>query len=250
MSECDDIKFRRAYSRCIIGCKAPGELVFVTLTTWPGMKVPLWVAWQRFTARLRRINMLPAYYAVREWNKSGTCEHLHVIMRINHMLWYVVRLHWSIATGYAKDISRNRCKGLQYYYNWQQPLLRVQIIAAYGHARNMANYLAKYLTKSFESVKLIESYGRPERGRNFWYSFTWIFRGWRAMSRLCYRFGVRVDFEYWTLIPAHDLPFEKVKAVLGLWRRHRTSLPPWSISLAKDLRRCGVITTRLDWHGL
>lgn len=222
--EIDERRFKRAYHRSITGLKMPGSYIFVTLTTWPGMQITLHTAWRRFCARMRRRNCLPAYYAVSEWNEKGSCQHLHVVMRLRYAHWELMRQQWS--------------KSCEY-----EGLLRIQIIATYGSAGNVANYLSKYLTKSFESANNTDN---AKEGRGFWYSHSWIFRKWRVLSKLYWRFGLFIDYEYWYWLPHDTRIIGMSLAVLQLVRRLQR--PPWSITLAKELRSIGLVTTRLDWN--
>lgn len=92
-------KFKRAYQRFMLGVKMPGEYRLLTLTTPPDFKDDLHTAWRKFLMRMRRRGMIREYYAVKEWNKAHTCQHLHVVLRLDYIGYEVARRQWEAITG-------------------------------------------------------------------------------------------------------------------------------------------------------
>ena len=76
-------KFKRAYHRFMLGVGMPGEYRFLTLTTPPDFKGLIHDAWRKFLKRMRRRGIIREYYIVKEWNKAHTCQHLHVVLRLD-----------------------------------------------------------------------------------------------------------------------------------------------------------------------
>lgn len=212
-----------------------GKYVVMTLTTPEDCTANLHGAFVKFKLRLSRAGLLSDYFAVREWNERGTCEHIHLVMRVKHVCMLLIRLFWTLSL-YGRLIP-NRQDGLVVCYCKEQ----------YGDGKGLANYLAKYLVKAIgEDEKRDEIYYKRS-GRTFWYSSEWIFRLWRPFTKLLWRFGESCELSY-----LHSIPFVRrkgvmINAVLGAWRRFKRGgiKLPWSITLARELRQLG-----LAWYGV
>lgn len=221
-------KMRRALSRFYLGKKLSGDYLLVTLTTPEGQEIDLHRAWRKFVMRLRRRGIGREYFAVREWNKRGTCQHLHVVFRARYMDIEILRQQWEQVTA-ARWIHLDR---------------------VYGGNKGIARYLAKYLVKGsvngpeprFISDERLPTHGYYAKlGRLYWYAYQWIFRGWRAYNYIAYRINKLVDYQKW-----HDCVDRNPQlliAILSQWRW--VAKLSWSITLAKALRQVGII-----WDGV
>ena len=150
-------KFNRAYQRFMLGVCMPGGYVLLTLTTPPSFKGILNKAWRKFIKRMRRQGYVCEYYAVKEWNKNHTCQHLHVVLRIDRIGYQVARQQWKEVTG-AVWIHVDRVKSV----------------------KGMAGYLGKYLNKAYDD--------EPGK-RSYWYAYDWIYPKWRGFSKEMFKVG-------------------------------------------------------------
>jgi hypothetical protein len=150
-------KFNRAYQRFMLGSSMPGEYRLLTLTTPPEFKGDLHGAWRKFVMRMRRRGLMGEYYAVKEWNKAHTCQHLHVALRLGYIGYQVALQQWKAITGAV----------------W----IHVDKVTS---ARGMASYLGKYLNKAYDD--------EPGK-RSYWYAYGWIYRKWRAFSKEMFKLG-------------------------------------------------------------
>jgi len=170
MEESADAKMRKAYQRIMTGGKI-GRLVMVTLTTPDTFKGDMHRAWRLFRWRLRNRKLMREYFAVREWNKKHTCEHLHVIFRTEEeMSVHIIRQCWLAAV----NASSNNADydSVWTHHRW-----------VYDE-RGMGNYLCKYLVKAM-SDELFK--------RAYWYSLDWIVRGYAGLSKALWLCGHSLD---------------------------------------------------------
>ena len=150
-------KFKRAYQRFMLGVRMPGEYKLLTLTTPPDFKGDIHDAWRKFLKRMRRRDLIREYYIVKEWNKAHTCQHLHVVLRLDYIGYRIARQQWKAVTGAV----------------W----IHVDNIRS---VKGMACYLGKYLNKAYD-----EEPGK----RSYWYAYEWIYRKWRAFSLAMFKLG-------------------------------------------------------------
>jgi len=242
---------------------------FLTLTTPPEFcKESLNHAWRLFSLRMKRAGLWGDYYAVREWNQRGTCEHLHVILRVRPIceagFARVVRNHWTDCVNASLDVKRDTIiTNVEPCYSRD------------GSVKGLANYVAKYLTKQalqfdtpskvlernnvvmdkgtdkFDHIEITTTShdnGYLKRfGRGFWYSQNWIFRGWRLLSKFMWRLGHKLhneQFVEWRRLPENIRPLRIVSAIVTAWQHGGRDLT-WSITLAKEFRQIGIM-----WDGL
>ncbi len=154
-------KFNRAFQRFMLGISMPGEYRLLTLTTPPEFKGDLHTAFRNFIKRMRREGLAREYFAVKEWNKQHTCQHLHVVLRLDYIQYQLARKHWRAVTG-AVWIHVDKVKS----------------------TKGMANYLGKYLNKAWDD--------EPGK-RSYWYAYEWIYRKWRGFSKVMYKVGEPVS---------------------------------------------------------
>ena len=154
-------KFKRAYQRFMLGVHMPGEYRLLTLTTPPEFEGSLHSAWRKFLMRMRRRGLIREYYAVKEWNKAHTCQHLHVVLRLDYIGYQVARQQWQAVTG-AVWIHVDRVKSV----------------------RGMASYLGKYLNKAYDD--------EPNK-RSYWYAYEWIYCKWRRFSKEMFKLGESIQ---------------------------------------------------------
>jgi hypothetical protein len=227
----DDRKLRRAIQRIYAGfeTKVPDfeggkckNYILVTLTTPEGSEVEMHRAWRKFIMRLRRRGMGREYYCVREWNKRGTCQHIHGIFRAGYMEAQAIRSQWAASIG---QDGRN---------------IWTHIDRLYGGYRGIAKYLTKYLIKGQTDYEGLR--GTPEcpRARGYWYAYEWVYRGWRSFSALAYRGGKMVQNEI-----LHDMPTQierKLYMVYKILKNFDTiTSGSWTKTMEKQLRVCGLI---------
>ncbi len=153
-------KFKRAYQRFMLGVGMPGQYRLLTLTTPPDFKGDIHNAWRKFLKRMQRQNLIREYFAVKEWNKAHTCQHIHVVLRIDYIGYQIAREQWKAVTG-AVWIHVDKVRSL----------------------KGMARYLGKYLNKAYDD--------EPGK-RSYWYAYEWIYRKWRAFSKEMFKLGVSV----------------------------------------------------------
>jgi hypothetical protein len=152
-------KFNRAFQRFMLGRSFQGEYRLLTLTTPEDYKGDIHQAWRKFVNRMCRRGMPREYYVVKEWNEKHTCEHLHVVLRLDYIGYMVARQQWQAVTGAV----------------W------IHVDKVYS-IKGMAGYLAKYLVKGCQET----------RKRSYWCSYGWIYRKWRTFSRDMYELGVKI----------------------------------------------------------
>jgi len=218
---------------------------FVTLTTPEDFdKKSLNDSWRRFSLRMKRKNLWGAYYAVREWNKKGTCEHIHVLFLLESQTDFesyceAISYHWTCA---VEGIRTSKKRVVLARRIWTR-LERVYTVD--GSLKGLANYLAKYLVKQSENVDKYSVEYLKRFGRGMWYSQNWIFPCWNTYSKLIYAFGMgSVDFQKVRLKLAEYGKAWIVSSICGLWSKNRTRIP-WSIAFARKLRYFGIIP--LEW---
>ena len=177
MNDTSSRKVRRAKSRFVMGAQQgrPDEYLFVTLTTPAGSGTDLHRAWRLFRLRLARQDLKPEYYAVREWNKMLTCEHLHVVFRVGFLPVALVRKAWCEAVNASSDEDIEFC--------WTKHK------RMYGDVRMRCWYMAKYLSKSYGDLEGFFGV----KHRSCWYSHDWIVVGWRKVSRALWWLGKHMD---------------------------------------------------------
>ncbi|MFC2062429.1 hypothetical protein ACFLS8_00550 [Chloroflexota bacterium] len=119
----------------------PGEYRLLTLTTPQYFGGVIHDAWRKFLKRMRRRGLIREYYTVKEWNKAHTCQHPHVVLRLDYIGYQVACQQWQAVTG-AVWIHVGRVRSL----------------------KGMACYLGKYLNKAYydEPGKLLT--GTPTNG--------------------------------------------------------------------------------------
>jgi hypothetical protein len=150
-------KFNRAYQRFMLGVGMHGEYQLITLTTPEEFNGDLNNAWRKFLKRMRRRGLTCEYYAVKEWNKAHTCQHLHVVLRLDYIGYQIARLQWGEVTG-AVWIHVDRVKSV----------------------KGMVNYLGKYINKAYD-----EEHGK----RSYWYAYEWIYPKWCRFSKTMFKLG-------------------------------------------------------------
>ena len=150
-------KFKRAYQRFMLGVGMPGEYRLLTLTTPENFEGVIHDAWRKFLKRMRRRGLIREYYIVKEWNKAHTCQHLHVVLRLDYIGYQVARQQWKAVTG-AVWIHVDKVRSL----------------------KGMACYLSKYLNKAYDD--------EPGK-RSYWYAYEWIYRKWRGFSKEMFKLG-------------------------------------------------------------
>jgi len=228
-------RLKRALHRFYAGNQLEGQYVVMTLTTPEDYTGDLHKAFVKFKLRLARAHLMSDYFAVREWNSKGTCEHIHIVMRCRRVCILLFRLFWTLSL-YGHLIP-NRDDGLVVCYVKKQ----------YGDSKGLANYLAKYLMKDIGEEKLKDDAFYKRKGRTFWYSSEWIFRKWKAFTKVLWRFGSECEISYLHSLKAAKRANVMMVAVLGAWRRfNRGGIKmPWSITLCKELRQLGI-----EWYGV
>ncbi len=158
---------KRALHRFFVGNAMPGDYQLVTLTTPAGNGVDMHRAWRMLVMRLRRRGMAREYYAVKEYNKARSCEHIHVVFRSSWISYLLMRALWS-------SVVYKLC-GQRVLWTHHD---RVQ------SKQGLAYYLAKYLSKNMDNAP-------GERG--YWYSYDWVYRKWCAFCREVYRWGGKLS---------------------------------------------------------
>lgn len=218
---------------------------FITLTTPEDFeKKSLNDCWRRFSLRMKRENLWGAYYAVREWNKKGTCEHIHVLFLFESQKDFEnyresISYHWTCAV----DGIRTSKKRIELSRRIWTRLERVYTVD--GSLKGLANYLAKYLVKQTENVEKYSEEYLTRFGRGMWYSHNWIFPGWNTYSKLIYAFGMgSIDFQKVRLMLAERGKTWLISSIIELWTKNRTRIP-WSITFARKLRYYGIIP--MEW---
>jgi len=192
-------------------------------------------AWRKLALRQKRVGQWGPYFAVREWNKAGTCEHIHCIFKGVKFDFKTLDKNWSDCVNHEMDDNVGSV--------W----VRVQdCYSQDGTIRGLANYVAKYLSKQVAGDPMSESYLRRV-GRNYWYSSDWIFPGWLTYSKLMWRMGHKINLDagkqLFREVGRFVLKTRLLASFLSLWDRDvRAS---WSITLSKELRRIGLI-----WDGV
>jgi hypothetical protein len=150
-------KFKRAYQRFMLGVGMPGVYMLLTLTTPPEFEGSIHDAWRKFLKRMRRRGIIREYYIVKGWNKAHTCQHLHVVLRLDYIGYLVAHQQWKAVTG-AVWIHVDEVRSV----------------------KGMACYLGKYLNKAYD-----DEHGK----RSYWYAYEWIYRKWRAFSLAMFKIG-------------------------------------------------------------
>lgn len=204
----EERRLRRALHRFYLGKGIPGEYLLVTLSTpeWQ-YEDGAWMhrTWRKFTMRLRRRELMREYFAVREYNKRGTCEHLHVVFRAGYLPVEELREQWTLACGLDPAFHG---------YVW------THITRTYGGDRGVAAYLAKYLVKAIAGPPVGDDLGwpassealnassprkgdsgsdvqeLPERAsktRAFWYAQAWMAKRAMTVGRALLRFGAKLE---------------------------------------------------------
>lgn len=158
-------KAKRALVRFHLGASIGGQYLLVTLTTPENFNGGLNRAWRLFRLRMSRLGMNREYFAVREFNKKRTAEHLHVVFRTGALPVHVVREAWTQAVNTCVE---NVWTHHKFIWNLQQ----------------VATYLGKYLFKD---------YGMNKGLRKYWYSQGWIFSKAMEYSKRLYMCGIRMD---------------------------------------------------------
>ena len=177
-------KFNRAYQRFMLGVGMPGEYLLITFTTPPGFKGNINRAWRMFLNRMRRRGIICEYYAVKEWNKDHTCQHIHAVFRLDYIGYQVARQQWKEVTG-AVWIHVDKVRS----------------------AKGMASYLGKYLNKAYDD--------EPGK-RSYWYAYEWIYPKWRGFSKAMFKVGESVTPTEHELI--HGLGDKKQRLDYMNWR--------------------------------
>jgi hypothetical protein len=170
-------KFNRAYQRFMLGVGMPGEYRLLTLTTPPEFEGELNIAWRKFLKRMRRRGLIREYYAVKEWNKAHTCQHLHVVLRLDYIGYKVARQQWQEVTGAV----------------W----IHVDKVCS---VKGMASYLGKYLNKAYDD--------EPGK-RSYWYAYEWIYPKWRGFSKTMFKLGESITSKEHELI--HEVDDQKLR---------------------------------------
>jgi len=237
LNEKEVSKLRRSLHRYYAGANVPADYVVMTLTTPEDICLTddsLHKAFVKFKLRLSRMGIKLEYYGVREYNKERTCEHVHLVIRAKRLCPLLMRVTWTLAL-YGKLISARK-----------DGLVIVFIRRRYGDGKGLANYLSKYLVKHIgEKTNTLQ--------RGFWYSYGWIFRGWRNMHKLAWRFGVCVDDAYWRELNEKEtkicLLTKRIEWIMILSRLARKMglIIPWSISFKRELKSIGLVWYGREW---
>ncbi|MGD1119503.1 MAG: hypothetical protein ABR886_08455 [Dehalococcoidales bacterium] len=177
-------KFKRAYQRFMLGVGMPGEYRLLTLTTPLEFDGNLNSAWRKFVKRMRRRGLIREYYAVKEWNKAHTCQHLHVVLRLDYIGYQVARQQWEEVTG----------------------ALWIHVDKVHS-VKGMASYLGKYLNKAYDD--------EPGK-RSYWYAYEWIYPKWGGFSKTMFKLGESVTAMEHELI--HGLNDQKQRVDYMNWR--------------------------------
>ncbi len=162
----------------------PGEYRLLTLTTPEDFNGDIHVAWRKFLKRMRRRGIIREYYAVKEWNEKHTCQHLHVVLRLDEIGFRVAHQQWQAVKG-AVWIHVKKVRSL----------------------KGMACYLGKYLNKAYDD--------EPGK-RSYWYAYEWIYRKWRAFSKEMFKLGESITNCEHELI--HELTDLKQRLDYMNWR--------------------------------
>jgi len=141
----------------MLGVKMPGDYRLLTLTTPEGFDGDIHDAWRKFRKRMQRRGLIREYFAVKEWNKKHTCQHIHVVLRLDYIGYQIARQQWKEVTG----------------------ALWIHVDKVHS-VKGMASYLGKYLNKAYDD--------EPGK-RSYWYSYGWVYRKWRAFSKEMYKLG-------------------------------------------------------------
>jgi hypothetical protein len=177
-------KFNRAYQRFMLGVGMPGEYRLITFTTPPEFKGDLNIAWRKWLKRMRRRGYICKYFAIKEWNKAHTCQHLHVVLRIDYVGYQVARQQWQEVTGAVWiHVDKVRSK------------------------KGMVGYLGKYLNKAYDA--------EPGK-RSYWYAYEWIYPKWRGFSKTMFKLGESINPTEHELI--HGLKLSKERIDYMNWR--------------------------------
>lgn len=192
----EELRKSRFYHRCFSGMDRGGPFRFVTLTSSPKSPQDIHRSFVKLKLRIRRRGQPFEYICVKEFTKKGR-PHLHLIFRGTYLQQAWLSHQWQQCHR-ARVVDIRKVKG------------------SGGANPRMAHELAKYLAK--------EGFTR------FWWSWSWIYRGWKQTWKyLCRR--------WWDHYP--QLPWGVIQ---DLWKRHlqdekvmlgpTTILPPATI-LAK-----------------
>jgi len=147
--------------------------------------------------RMRYCRLTREYFAVKEWNKAHTCQHLHVVLRLDHIGYQVARQQWQEVTGAV----------------W------INVEKVYS-IRGMANYLGKYLNKGYKDV--------PGK-RGYWYAYEWIYPKWRGFGKTMFKVGESVTPTEHELI--HGLDDQKQRLDYMNWRLIEATLKAVRVGL-------------------
>ena len=165
---------KRFYHRCFSGMDRGGPFRFITLTSGPDSPEDIHRSFTKLKMRIRRRGVPFEYICVKEYTRAGRV-HLHLIFRGTYLRQQWLSSQWEQCHN-AKIVDIRRVKG-------KEP-----------KKSSLPHYLAKYLAK--------ESCGR------FWWSWAWVYRGWKSTWRLlCSR--------WWWAYPKIPWP-----VVQDIWKRH------------------------------
>jgi len=248
-------KLKKALVRFYKGNSQSGVYHFMTLTT-PDDQDPkeLNHHFRKLKLILSRADLRIDYFAVREWNKKHTCQHLHLVTRLDvpvcskmicPWLNLLIRISWTFAIYKTYDCKKT-----------PTGLIICKIIKQYGNKKGLANYLAKYLTKGIdkledEGVKFIS------KQRLYWISYGWILRGWICLEKLKFRcyYPQDLDMEYINKLKREEQLEAKRSLAYHIMSYYRhvkqraccrfckfefSNGLAWSITLSKELRSLGI----------
>lgn len=146
-------KSRRCYHRVISGIERGGELRFLTLTASNQSPDLAQHSFRVLYYRLRRRGLIRGYIKVPEMSKNGK-QHVHVLFRGSYIDQRLIS-HWWEEIHQAKVVD-------------------IRKVGYRRSKRNLASYMAKYLTKD-----------------NFYrysWNWQWVWRGfcrdWKRLKRL------------------------------------------------------------------
>jgi hypothetical protein len=177
-------KFNRAYQRFMLGRGFPGEYRLMTLTTPENFKGSIHQAFRKWLFRMRRKKVVLEYFIVKEWNERHTCIHLHMVLRLEYISYDWAREQWKAVTG----------------------ALWIHVDKVYS-VKGMANYLGKYLLKSYEDM--------PGQ-RGYWYSYEWIHPKWHTFNKTMFKYDESISSVESELI--HELKEKRERLDYMNWR--------------------------------
>lgn len=143
-----------------VDCELGPELAFPAFHYYePEPIKDIHECWRKLVKRLRRRAVKMEYFAVKERNKRGDLEHLHVLWRGTWVDYLLIIQQWQAVLGRPGYVLAKKVKT----------------------KRKLISYLVKYLTKFIS-----ENIATGAKTRGYWYAYAWVFRRWAAWTKSIY----------------------------------------------------------------